>query len=63
MIKYVKMLEKNGLIHKNQSSQWSSPVLIIPKPGKRDELRMTVDCRYAKGELPAPRKGRLVLES
>jgi len=47
MIKHVKMLEKNGFIRKNPSSRWSSPVLIVPKPGKRDEFRMTVDCMYA----------------
>jgi len=38
MIKHVKMLEKNEFIRKNPSSRWSSPVLIVPKPGKRDEF-------------------------
>jgi hypothetical protein len=47
MIKHVKMLGKNGFMRKNPSSRWFSPVLIVPKPGKRDEFRMTVDCRYA----------------
>jgi hypothetical protein len=48
MIKHVKMLEKNGFIRKNPSSRWVSPVLIVPKAGKRDEFRMTVNWRYAK---------------
>jgi len=51
MIKHVKMLEKNGFIRKNPSSRWSSPVRIVPKPGKRDEFRMTVDCRYANSQV------------
>jgi hypothetical protein len=49
--KHVKILEKNGFIRKNPSSRWSSPVLIVPKPGKRDEFRMTVDCRYANSQV------------
>ena len=51
MIKHVKMLEKNGFIRKNPSSRWSSLVLIVPKPGKRDEFRMTVDYRYANSQV------------
>jgi hypothetical protein len=51
MIKHVKMLEKNGFIRKNPSSRGSSPVLIVPKPGKRDEFRMAVDCRYANSKV------------
>jgi hypothetical protein len=34
MIKHVKILEKNGFIRKNPSRRWSSPVLIVSKPGK-----------------------------
>ena len=51
MIKHVKMLGKNGFMRKNPSSRWFSPVLIVPKPGKRDEFRMTVDCRYANSQV------------
>jgi hypothetical protein len=51
MIKHVKILEKNGFIRRNPSIRWSSPVLIVPKPGKRDEFRMTVDCRYANSQV------------
>ena len=43
MIKHLKMLEKNGFIRKNPNSQCSSTVLIVPKPGKRDDFRTTVD--------------------
>jgi hypothetical protein len=51
MIKHVKMLEKNGFIRKNPSTRWSSPVLIVPKPGNRDKFSMTVNCRYAKSQV------------
>jgi hypothetical protein len=51
MIKHVRMLEKNGFIRKNPSSRWSSPVLIVSKPDKRDEFRVTVDCRYANFQV------------
>jgi hypothetical protein len=51
MIKHVKMLEKNGFIRKNPSSRWFSPVLIVPKPGKRDEFRISVDFRYANSKV------------
>ena len=51
LIKHVKMLQKNGFIRKNPSRRWSSPVLIVPKPGERDEFRMTVDCRYANSQV------------
>jgi hypothetical protein len=50
-LKHVRMLEKNGFIRKNSSSRWSSPVLIVPNPGKRDEFRMIVDCRYANSQV------------
>ena len=51
MIKHVKMLEKNGFIRKNPSSRCSSSVLIVSKPDKRDEFRVTVDCRYANFQV------------
>jgi hypothetical protein len=51
MIKHVKMLEKNGFIRKNPSRRWPLPVLIALKPGKRDEFRMTADCRYANSQV------------
>jgi len=55
LIKHVKMLEKNGFIRKNPSSRWSSPVLIVLKPGKRGEFRMIVDCMYANSQVqPVP---------
>ena len=38
-------------IRKNPSSRWFSPVLTVPKPGKRAEFRMTVDCRYANSQV------------
>ena len=51
MIKRVKKLEKNGFIRKNPGSRWPSPVLIVPKPGKRNEFRRTVDYRYANSQV------------
>jgi hypothetical protein len=51
MMKHVKMLEKNGFIRKNPSCQRSSRVLIVPKPGKRDEFRMTVDCKCTNSQM------------
>jgi len=62
MIKHVQMLEKNGFVRKNPSTRWSSPVLIVPKPGKRDEFRMTVDCRYANSQVQPVAGFLLILE-
>jgi hypothetical protein len=41
MIQHVKLFEKKGFIRRNPSSRWSSPVLVIRKPGRPDEFRMT----------------------
>jgi hypothetical protein len=45
MIKDVKMQERKGFIRRNPSSRLSSPVLIVPKPGRTNKFMMTVDCK------------------
>jgi Reverse transcriptase (RNA-dependent DNA polymerase) len=37
-------LEELGLVYKNTGAEWTSPPLILPKPGP-DQFRMTVDLR------------------
>ena len=39
-------LEEQGLIYKNYDSRWSAPVMIVPKPGKKDQWRLVIDLRY-----------------
>jgi hypothetical protein len=68
-IKQIKMLEKTGFKRRNPSSQVSSPYLIVPKPGRPEESRMTMNSRYANSQvqpvtiLPTPGKSRLVCGS
>jgi hypothetical protein len=40
----VRELEDLGLVYKNTGAEWTSPPLILPKPGP-DQYRMTVDLR------------------
>jgi hypothetical protein len=53
MRKQIKLLEEMGYIRRNPQSQWSSPVLIVPKTKLPDEFRMTVDTRYPNSQLVA----------
>jgi hypothetical protein len=39
-------LEADGLIYKNSDARWSAPVMLVPKPGKKDAWRLVIDLRY-----------------
>jgi hypothetical protein len=53
MRKQMNLLEEMGYNRRNPHSQWSSPVLILPKLTLPDEFRMTVDTRYPNSQLIA----------
>ena len=53
------LMESRGVVQKVTDSTWSSPVFVVPKPGKPGEFRMVVDLRslndrVEKTSLPLP---------
>lgn len=53
------LMEQRGVVERVSDSTWSSPVFVVPKPGKSGEYRMVVDLRslndrVVKTSLPLP---------
>ncbi|POM75373.1 Hypothetical protein PHPALM_7534 [Phytophthora palmivora] len=55
---YVQQLLDRGLIRKNNSSKWASPVVPVRKPGTENQFRLTIDYRVVNGKT-VPLAGRM----
>eukprot|EP00924_Labyrinthula_sp_SR-Ha-C_P006645 snap_masked-scaffold_29-processed-gene-0.11-mRNA-1 protein AED:1.00 eAED:1.00 QI:0/-1/0/0/-1/1/1/0/149 len=56
-------LEDMGMIRRDPNSFFSSPVIMVPKTGKKDEFRMVVDLRRLNRSVKATGAGQPDLES
>jgi hypothetical protein len=50
---HVKPLEEMGFVYRNQSSLWSSPVMIVSKPKHPGEFPMIIHYKQANSEKQA----------
>ena len=48
---HVEELERAGCIRKNPLTRWSSPILVVPKPGKVGEYRLVIDVRWPNSQI------------
>ena len=53
------LMEERGVVEKVHDSTWSSPVVVVPRPGKPGQFRMVVDLRRlsdreVNSSLPTP---------
>lgn len=55
---YVSQLLERGLIRKNNSSRWASPVVPVRKPGTEDQFRLTIDYHVVNSKT-VPLAGRM----
>eukprot|EP00924_Labyrinthula_sp_SR-Ha-C_P001753 augustus_masked-scaffold_64-processed-gene-0.13-mRNA-1 protein AED:1.00 eAED:1.00 QI:0/0/0/0/1/1/4/0/1152 len=56
-------LEDMGMIRREPNPFFSSPVIMVPKPGKKDEFRMVVDLRRCNRSVKATGAGLPDLET
>jgi len=48
---HIEMLVRRGCLKWNPHSKWSSPVMIVPKPRRPGEFRMTLQFRYVNSQV------------